>query len=532
MNYATYVSAKKTPQTEPIFGRTDQVQNSAGGFVFAIDDWQRLDRFLIIGAEGGTYYVDEKKLTKDNASAVVRCINADGERTVKRIVEISEAGRAPKNDPAIFAMALCASLGDVKTKAFALGEMHKVCRIGTHLFQFVEALKALRGRGRAVRRAINEWYTSKAPNAVAYQMVKYQQRNGWSHRDLLRLCKPANANEPLNSIFKWAVGKGEGWAEMDVGPDDPLAKIVAFEQAKKETDNKKIAALIRKYDLPRECVPTEALNDVGVWEALLERMPMTAMVRNLAKMTSIGLLAPMSDAAGKVLTELGNVERIRKSRLHPIAILMALRTYAKGHGDKGSLRWTPVPQVLDALNEAFYLSFDNVEPTGKRWLLGIDVSGSMGACINNTSLSCCEGATAMAMVTAHTEKNYHINAFDCGLKNLPISKGTRLDDALRHTRNINGGGTDCAMPMTYALANKIPVDVFVVLTDSETWAGNIQPCQALNAYRQKMGIPAKQIVIGMISSGFTIADPNDAGCLDVVGFDAGVPSVMADFVRS
>ena len=49
-------------------------------------------------------------------------------------------------------------------------------------------------------------------------------------------------------------------------------------------------------------------------------------------------------------------------------------------------------------------------------------------------------------------------------------------------------------------------------------------------YRDKMGIPAKMIVVGMISNGFTIADPDDAGMLDVVGFDTAVPQLMSDFV--
>jgi 60 kDa SS-A/Ro ribonucleoprotein len=74
--------------------------------------------------------------------------------------------------------------------------------------------------------------------------------------------------------------------------------------------------------------------------------------------------------------------------------------------------------------------------------------------------------------------------------------------------------------------------VFVVYTDSETWFGTIHPVQALRQYREKMGVRAKLIVVGMTSNGFTIADPDDAGSLDVVGFDSAVPSVMADFARA
>jgi len=82
------------------------------------------------------------------------------------------------------------------------------------------------------------------------------------------------------------------------------------------------------------------------------------------------------------------------------------------------------------------------------------------------------------------------------------------------------------------MKNKMPVDVFVVYTDSETWYGGIHPAQALVEYRQKMGIDAKLIVVGMAANQFSIADPRDRGMLDVVGFDSAVPSVMADFAKA
>ena len=48
---------------------------------------------------------------------------------------------------------------------------------------------------------------------------------------------------------------------------------------------------------PKELTLSEHLNDPMVWEALLERMPVTAMIRNLATMTRAGLIVPGSDAA-------------------------------------------------------------------------------------------------------------------------------------------------------------------------------------------------------------------------------------------
>ena len=81
------------------------------------------------------------------------------------------------------------------------------------------------------------------------------------------------------------------------------------------------------------------------------------------------------------------------------------------------------------------------------------------------------------------------------------------------------GGTDCALPMLWAARNKLNVSAFMTYTDSETWAGNIHPAQALRQYRSEFVGDAKAVVVGMTSNGFTLADPNDRGMLDVVGFD-------------
>lgn len=525
-SYAEHFSTKQTIQTEAIPGKA-MTKNSAGGFSFAVDGWKRLDRFLILGAEGGSYYATEKALTVENAKSVVELLKEDGMRVVNRIKEVSVNGLAPKNDPAVFALAMAAGLGEPNVRKAALTFLPEVCRIGTHLFQFVEAIEKFRGWGRGLRTAVRDWYDKKEPDKLAYQLVKYQQRGGWSHRDLLRLSK-RKAEGIHSTLYRWAVGKADPDTLMGVGG---LELVAAFEAAKKATDVKQIIRLIQEYNLPRECIPTQFLTDTGVWEALLEKMPLTAMIRNLATLTRVGVIAPLSNGSRKVISELTNVERLRKSRVHPMAVLIALKTYASGKGDKSDKTWVPVPQVIDALDGAFYNAFGNVEPTGKRWMLGVDVSGSMSSPISGMNLSCAEAAAAMSLITVHTEDQYYVHGFSGEFVPLKFGKRTRLDDALKTTQGMNFGPTNCALPMEYALTHKIPVDVFTVLTDNETWFGSVHPCQALQQYREKMDIPAKLIVAAFVSNGFTIADPNDAGMMDVVGMSADVPVVMANFAR-
>jgi len=510
-----------TPQSQPI---ANTAPNAAGGYAFAVDDWTRLDRFLVLGSEGGSYYAGERTLTAENAQAVSRVISADGERAVKRIVEISVGGRAPSNDAALFALALAASDDALATRRAALAALPSVARTATHLFLFAAFAQGARGWGRALRRAVGAWYLAQGADRLAYQLVKYRQREGFSHRDLLRLAHPETVEPARAALFDWAChGK-----QSELLP----SLVLAAAALSRTTDAAQAARLIAAHDLPREAVPTELLNEASVWEALLQRMPLTALLRSLAKLTSVGVIAPLGDSLPLVLSALGDAERIAKARVHPMAILLALRIYAQGRGDKGGLTWEPVQPVIEALNAAFYTAFKAVEPTGKRLLLALDVSGSMAAGrVAGSSLTPREASAAMALMTAATEAMTHIVGFGHEMVPLPLSPSMRLDDALRAVSGLPVGRTDCAQPMLYALARGLRVDGFVVYTDSETWAGAIHPVQALRLYRERTGIAAKLVVVAMVSNGFSIADPDDAGMLDVVGFDAATPALIADFLR-
>lgn len=523
MNYLQTFSTRKTPQSEPLKG---QVPNSAGGHAWQVDDWARLSRFLILGSEGGTYYVGEYKLTRENAEAVVRCVKEDGTRVVEQIVSVNETGRAPKNDPAIFVLAIAAGLGDEATRRRALSVLPRICRTGTHLFHFASYAEQFRGWGRGLRRAVGEWYEREDVDSLAYQLVKYRQRDGWTHRDLLRLAHVSPPTPEHDALYAWTVGKA---VETDSLP--PV--VAAYVRAQESVSPQQTAALIAEHpDLPREALNPEHLSSPVVWEALLDQgMPMTALIRNLATMTRIGLLTPMSAAARTVCEQIGDDERLRKARVHPLAVLAAMATYAQGWSQRSGQSWTPVAEVVDALDAAFYAAFGNVEPSGKRTMLALDVSGSMAgpSIAGMPGISPRAGSAAMALVTAAVEPQYMVCGFTQGFIPLPITPRQRLSDVVSAISRLPFEGTDCAVPMLYAAANNIDVDTFVVYTDSETWAGNIHPSQALQSYRQKTGIGAKLVVVGMVSNGFSIAAPDDPGMLDVVGFDVATPNVISEF---
>ena len=541
-------NTKVTPQSRPVPGK-NQVANNAGGYAFAITPWEQLNRFLILGSEGGTYYVGEQKLTKENAKNVEACIKADGGRVVDTIVDVSDKGRAPKNDPALFALAMAMSQGDDATKRKALLAVPKVARIGTHLFHLADYVNEMRGWGKGLRKAFSRWYTERTPESLDLQVVKYQQRDGWSHRDILRLTHPKPRTDAENLAFKWVTGKIDG--DMDkLQATHPL--IYGYELVKRATDEAEVLRLVEQYKLPLEAIPTEK-QTVKVLAQALPNMGITAVIRNLGRYTSLGIVDAGTSERNYVLKRITNEQELIQGRVHPLNVLLALKTYAQGRGMRGKLTWNPDGKVTDALDEAFYMAFKAVEPTGKRILLALDVSGSMGVSLGDLPISCREGTAAMAMVTARVEQDWEIVGFtsggpyswsgtgnrtapaleggDMGLTPLGITPRQRMDDVVRQISNLDFGGTDCSLPMLWAKKHKRPFDAIIIYTDSETWHGGIHPFQALKDYRQVMGLDTKLIVVGMVATPFSIADPSDAGMLDVVGFDTAAPNIMSEFIK-
>lgn len=540
------------------------VRNAMGGYVYALDDIKRLERFVIMGCEGGSYFVMEEKLAKENVQALSRLIS-DGKGTIaiELLRKVSVERRNVKQNPLIFALALCARSNDLETKTAAYKVLNDVCRIPTHLFMFIKFCERESepnsGWGRAHKTAIQRWYKQfeTKPDNLARLVTKYKNREGWTHKDVLRLAHPVPRAPAFGFILRWVT---KGYQEAynfyiarlheAINPDNDVARISrlmkVYDDALKCTNADELCSMITEYKLTWEHLPTTMLTNIKVWQTLLRHMPIEALIRNLGRMTKCGVYPDNSEEEEiavekirKINTEVepGEDEDVgeipkRRNVIHPFKILIGLIQYKHGRGDKGSLSWIPNKKILEALDNAFYQAFNHVEPTGKKFFLGVDVSGSMSQpVLGSNTLSCAMAAAAMMMTCVRTEASHVIMGFSHKLVNLGINTQDTLDVVMKKTQDRNFGATDCALPMKWAMENKDKdIDVFIIYTDNETWFGNVHPSQALRSYREYAQNPrAKLIVCGMCASNFSIADPTDPGMLDIVGFDSAAPQLIADF---
>jgi 60 kDa SS-A/Ro ribonucleoprotein len=521
---------KTTSANEKIIGReNDMSNNNGGGVSFVLSKWSALDRFLNLGADSGTFYLSAKKHQYNNYNTILDCIKTDGVRVVKTLTEVSVNGLAHKNDHAIFALALCFTHGDAVTKNAASVSLNKVCRTGYHILMFSQFIKGLRGYGNAVRKAINNWYLTKSSSDLAFQISKYKNREGWTHRDVFRLTHPKFSLTEHNQIAQWAMDLKDA-SEYQNSKDEGLQLLWAVDKSK-TCDSKELAALIKEYNLQREHISTEHLNDLTIQEIMLPNLGATALIRNLGNMSKSGLLKPLSKASKFVISKLNDDQFLRKGKIHPLSLYIAAKTYSSGRGLLGSGSWNVDPNVAASIEKAFYHSFNFVEPTNKNYFFGLDVSGSMTSTIGGTIVSCHEVATIIGLTMTKVEPYTFIGGFSNNFIDLGISSNDSLSSALSKTYRSNFGSTNPGSAIEYAINNKIDVDTFVFITDNEVNTGS-HPSQVLAKYRQTMNKPnCKMIVVGLTATNFSIADPNDPLMLDIAGFSPDITTIITNFSK-
>ncbi|ARF12068.1 TROVE domain protein [Klosneuvirus KNV1] len=584
------------------------IPNRGGGYGFEVTDKTLIERVLILGTPAG-YYSSAVQNTDEAISKIKEIIAKGSGNLVLEIVrDVYEKSRAAKQDPTFVVLALLCTNENLELRQGAW-EVVVSIRNFSHLCTFLKYYMANNGGwGRLPKRSLNRWITGYTGKDLMYQVFKYLSRDGWTFRDILR-CVHTSSDE-LPAELRLAMKTMILYGKKDVASADAFDQALKFGQeinASAEclsylegikflktcpendpTIVPQIIQQIQDHSFTHEFLPKWALTHKDVWLALLVnkdktkvKMPMTALIRNLATLTVRGVFDDQL-MVNLVVNHLQIPEVVKHSRIHPATIAVAWKQYSAGHSDKGKQVWTPNQQIVTAMEKSMYLAFANVEPTGKKILHCFDGSGSMSSSMGVVgNMSSAEAVALLGLICSKTEQvgtqqycvfssqNGH-SSWDhgnTGLRFLAFSPDSSLSDAANITQITDWGSTDCSLPMEQkldefkkavgsklsnqdqsrlieaikngdsktvsAIHNALGLflpEAFVIYTDNDVNSGKRHPFEALKEYRQVTGIPAKMAVVATQASRVSIAQPSDAGMMDLVGFDSQLPVVLHDFV--
>lgn len=547
------ISTKRTPQTQPLIG-ADQIQMKSGGFAFRSSVEQIATRFLMTGTLGGTYYAGERELTESATNAIVRllAVKESGLKLVELTANLSETNRLSRNDTAIFVLALAASSVDPAVRTAALAALPRVVRQASDLASFWVTVRDHRGEGRALRRAISNWYSNLNFRSLVHQLIKYRERRGWTTRDIWRrshlLSFSNNFDANWQILAQWVFEGEEGalvknFAQQESIPDThPLAQLWAFLAAHRalglaedDVENEaRVGGLVTKYSLVPEMIPNKYMKSRFVVRQLLRQMPLRRLLRELRRLSSLNVFGNEDDRT-YILETLQDEALIRKAFIHPLDFFtawQAFRTSLTGYSQENALS--------SALEKGMIASYKNiplyVDKNGNplKAAIFLDISGSMASCnlSGSTTITAQDAGVMLSTMLIRAFKDYVFRPFSDTIhhKSGNVPSNFSFSQFLNMIRYLPHGGTDVAAPLQWILDTNQKFDVVIVITDNESWAGSAHPQQVWKQYQQRYP-QAKLVYAGMAFGVAQLNDPSDESQMITAGLDAGLLNVIDAFLK-
>ncbi|CAG2218135.1 SSA2 [Mytilus edulis] len=461
----------------------------------------------------------------------------------------------------MFAYAVCIVDGDGEVRNYGYKMLNNICRIPTHLFEFQNYCAELNkekkelnkeknigsGWGRSHRIAISKWYNNFSNNApkLAYLVTKYKKRSKWNHRDMVRLAHVKPKNEKIRTILKFIVNKEKNnLITLHDSDDKEHAEVKTFLgaviEAKKCKDNKRIQELVAENDLAREHLPNSCLLDKKVWQTLLVTMPLTAMIRNIGKMTHLGIFSDEHASFHiELVKERLQIKPLQASKVHPLKILFALRQYQAGKGDQGKLSWKPNHGIVSIMEEAFDNAVGLQTRTGKRYLLAVSVSGDMKKHLVGSPLTASEAAAAMVHTIAKREQDVKTLFVEnkCDVEQSFVSTIDQYDNlsSIRSKLDKFSSPEPTKERKTsfkeWASSYEKFFDVIMIFTDTLTGEGKGRVVEPFVHHCHRVGAPSHaRVIVAMTGKPNDRVEPCDDQTLRVIGFDQSTPQIINAFI--
>jgi hypothetical protein len=286
---------------------------------------------------------------------------------------------------------------------------------------------------------------------------------------------------------------------------DPIANQIGAWAAINdlEYNNETVASIVEDYKLPREAVPTKYLKSPHVWTALLKFMPIHALIRNLNVMIDNGAYQMNKEQVEDRIYKIDP-----KDRVSAMDLFKAYIAIGEEHRD-----------LRAVLSKKFYKLLETEEKVKAKVLIAVDVSGSMGAKLNENSrnsATCLDVATGMAIAASKAFEFTAVVGFDTSI-HIPVLGATNAKEMWPKW----GGGTNAGLIIDYMNTIQHNFDAVLFLTDNDAWLGNhVQ--EMIKKYRIERKHPAVLAINSINSNTITLADPEDFLSLDISGFNAEV----------
>jgi len=438
-------------QHQAVYSNADTV-NEEGFPAWKTPLSKRFVQVLNTGSFGNSFYASQKKLVGESIKTIQEGIEKLPENFLKmEIVRGRNEGfmrTAPITALALFRKKYPKSFKEI---------FPFVIRTGNDMEDFISINRAFQyGFGRAVKTAMNQWLI----NIHEYQAIKYKNQIA----DTMRISRPKTQfPHLLDYVATTFKNIPEEQAKQIL---ETFPQVKHFELAKLAFTNGNLMEGIRHIKEGR--VPFPAVigsvqtDDVRFWTEAMRQMGVMQLIKYTSKLSRVGVFDDPENV--EYYKQVITAENLTKAKVLPFRIAIMHREI------KDSVPMS-ILKHLEGVLEDYVCKFDWGVWNG-RWAIAVDVSGSMTARFTDTM----SYATIAGIFSAILAK---------GLKNkaviIPVSTKIR-EDVLREFNSAesvmekvhvieeaDGGGTYLEEAVKYLIRNKISIDHFIMITDSEEW---------------------------------------------------------------
>jgi 60 kDa SS-A/Ro ribonucleoprotein len=381
-------------------------------------------------------------------------------------------------------------------------------------------------------------------------VTKYKCRHGISHRKVIRSCHPKPPNEKFDFIFRY-VARGlkkanekfpTTSAAKRVFSDDCEDLIRDYETIRSGSASQDVVIkTIKIWRLTWEHVPAKYLKSAEVWKTLLlhTQMPVTALIRNLVKMTRLDILQPNSEGENMVCTKLNSPSIVEQTRIHPFHVLTALTAYRRGKkektGQEEDITWAVSDRIVQALYQ-FFVHSHALPPTEKRLLLAIDIAMEMEKLVGSSCVMIKEAAVALAVVMLQNASKSDLvvfgrvtNRFEIQPQNMNAIDIESILESIHQTADETSK-PNYSSPFMHAKQKSEVYDGIILLTSKFDAEEAAVIRNSFQEYKKEKNPNAKCVIITFCHSEH-VGSENDLDILEVEGVDSCAAKEMMEFIN-
>ncbi len=427
--FSTY-PGKILPETNTV--------NNAGGKAYEMSAKHQLAQYCITGCLGNTYYSSsETQLEK----VLELCKKVELDFIAKTAAYCRKKGYM-KDMPALLIAFLAVNNYEHLEFFFK-----KVIDNGKMLRNFVQIIRSGRlGRksfGSRMKRLIQNWLNEASDEKLIQSYVGTP-----SLGDIIKMVHPKPKDAERMNFYGWMLGKVSLFEALPI----EIQKLITFKGA----HSREIP------DVPFQMLTQLPLSETE-WTQIALNSSWHTCRMNLNTFQRHGVLKGR-DIIKKLADKLTDKEAIKKSRVFPYQLLTAY------------LNTEDVPPPLrEALQDAMEIAIENVPQVDGEILIGVDVSGSMDSPVTGkrgtatSKVKCVQVASLIGSCLLRRNPKAGLVPFDTQIRKQLINPRDTVMTNAEKLAALCGGGTDCSLPLSLVVNQRMKVDLVIIISDNESW---------------------------------------------------------------